>query len=177
VALEIMSPALVRQLEIGTEAVIVARLAGNAEVVDAQVGALAQLGDVSEVPGDVWTRLRVAEPPDSSVVRLSGPVGRLAETWAAANRLATASAGFTHASILRSVARVVMPHVDGQLPAAAVDALQASARDIRIFERLPSSRWPTLSPGVTSDALSQGVHAAFDPHGVLNPGILGDDRA
>jgi hypothetical protein len=70
-----------------------------------------------------------------------------------------------------------MPHADGQLPAAAVDALQASARDIRIFERLPSSLWLILSPGVTSDALSQGVHAAFDPHGVLNPGILGDDRA
>ena len=175
-ALEILTPELVRRLGIGTGAVMLARLAGNAEVVDAQRAALADLGDVRDVPGDVWDRLRVAEPPDASVVRLSSPAGRLAETWAAANRVAAASDGFAHASVLRAVARVVMPHADGQLPAAVLEALRSNGREVRIFERLPSALWPTLSPSVTADPLSRGVRAAFDAHRLLNPGILGDDR-
>jgi glycolate oxidase FAD binding subunit len=176
-AVEIMSSGLARHLELGSEAVILARLAGNSEVVSAQRDALAQLGDVADVPADVWDRLRVAEPPDASVVRLSSPVARFAETWAAANRLAAAGAGFAHASVLRAVARVVMPHIDGVLPSATLDALQASARDVRIFERLSPALWPALAPSAASDALSRGVRAAFDPHRLFNPGILGDDRA
>jgi FAD/FMN-containing dehydrogenase len=72
---------------------------------------------------------------------------------------------------------VILPHADGDLPSAAVDALQATARGVRIFERLPASLWRTLSPDVVSDALSRGVRDAFDPHRLLNPGILGDARA
>jgi hypothetical protein len=70
-----------------------------------------------------------------------------------------------------------MPHANGLLQDAALEALQPSARDVRIFERLPSSLWPTLAPNAASDALSRGVRTAFDPHRLLNPGILGDDRA
>jgi glycolate oxidase FAD binding subunit len=177
IALEIVDTALVRHLGIGAETLILARLAGNDEAVTAQREALTEIGDVNDVAGDVWARLRVAEPPDASVVRLSSPVGRLAEMWATANRLAAASGGFGHASILRAVARVVMPHANGLLQDAALEALQPSARDVRIFERLPSSLWPTLAPNAASDALSRGVRTAFDPHRLLNPGILGDDRA
>jgi glycolate oxidase FAD binding subunit len=177
IALEIVDTALVRHLEIGAEPLILARLAGNEEAVTAQREALAELGDVIDVAADVWARLRVAEPSDASVVRLSSPVGRLAEMWATATRLAAASGGFGHASVLRAVARVAMPHANGLLSDAALGALQPSARDVRIFERLPSSLWPTLSPNAASDALSRGVRAAFDPHRLLNPGILGDDRA
>ena len=176
IALEIVDTALVRHLGIGAETLILARLAGNDEAVTAQREALAELGDVNDV-GDVWARLRVAEPPDASVVRLSGPVGRLAEMWATANRLSAASGGFGHASVLRAVARVVMPHANGLLSDATLEALRQNARDVRIFERLPSSLWPTLAPSAASDALSRGVRAAFDPHRLLNPGILGDDRA
>jgi glycolate oxidase FAD binding subunit len=177
IALEIVDTALVRHLGLGAEPLILARLTGNDEAVNAQREALTALGDVNDVAGDVWARLRVAEPPDASVLRLSSPVGRLAELWATANRLAVASGGFAHTSVLRSVARVVMPHANGLLPHAALDALQASARDVRIFERLPSSLWPTLSPSAASDPLSRGVRAAFDPHRLLNPGILGEDPA
>ena len=177
IALEIVDTTLVRRLGIGAEALILARLAGNDEAVTAQREALAELGDVNDVAGDVWARLRVTEPPDASVVRLSSPVGRLAEMWATASRLAAASGGFGHASVLRAVARVVMPHANGLLSDAALEALPQSARDVRIFERLPSALWPTLSPNAASDALSRGVRAAFDPHRLLNPGILGDDPA
>jgi FAD/FMN-containing dehydrogenase len=31
-----------------------------------------------------------------------------------------------------------------------------------------------VSPTVVSDALSRGIRKAYDPHNLLNPGILGD---
>jgi hypothetical protein len=43
-----------------------------------------------------------------------------------------------------------------------------------IFEKLPPEVWSGVSPSVVSDGLSQGVKRAFDPHNILNPGILGD---
>ena len=43
-----------------------------------------------------------------------------------------------------------------------------------IFERLPADVWSEVSPSVVSDELSQRVKRAFDPHYILNPGILGD---
>jgi FAD/FMN-containing dehydrogenase len=30
------------------------------------------------------------------------------------------------------------------------------------------------SPTVVADPLSQGIKKAYDPHNILNPGILGD---
>jgi FAD/FMN-containing dehydrogenase len=43
-----------------------------------------------------------------------------------------------------------------------------------IFEKLPPDVWPMVSPSVVSDPLSQGIKRAYDPHNILNPGILGD---
>ena len=43
-----------------------------------------------------------------------------------------------------------------------------------IFERLPADVWKEVSPSVVSDELSQRIKRAFDPHHILNPGILGD---
>ena len=43
-----------------------------------------------------------------------------------------------------------------------------------IFEKLPSEVWPIVSPSAASDPLSRGIKKAYDPHNILNPGILGD---
>jgi hypothetical protein len=43
-----------------------------------------------------------------------------------------------------------------------------------IFEKLPTEVWPVVSPSVASDPLSRGIKRAYDPHNILNPGILGD---
>jgi FAD/FMN-containing dehydrogenase len=43
-----------------------------------------------------------------------------------------------------------------------------------IFEKLPAEVWPVVSPSVVSDPLSRGIKRKYDPHNVLNPGILGD---
>ena len=173
--LELLSASLVQRLGIGTETLLLARLAGNVDSVTAQQEALGQLGDVVEIDGGIWNRLRAAEPASASVVRLSGTVARFAETWSAAQRVAaTVDGAFAHATVLRSVARVVVPNEDGTLPAAAADALGAASRDIRIFERLPAALWSSLAPTPVADRLSRGIRTAFDPHRLLNPGILGE---
>ena len=173
--LELLDSALVRRLELGTEPLLLARLAGNGESVAGQREALAGLGDVVEVAHTIWSRLRMTEPASASVVRFSGPVGRFADCWRAAERVAaTVEGAFAHATVLRSVARVVVPNDNGALPAPAADALRAASRDVRIFERLPAELWPTLAPTAVSDRLSRGVRAAFDPYRLLNPGILGE---
>jgi len=43
-----------------------------------------------------------------------------------------------------------------------------------IFEKLPPEVWAQVSPSVVADGLSRGIRSAYDPHNVLNPGILGD---
>jgi hypothetical protein len=76
--------------------------------------------------------------------------------------------------VQRSIVRVVMPLPDGALPDAAVAMLRAESGHRRIFERLPSALWNTLAPTAVADRLSRGVRSAFDPHRLLNPGILGE---
>jgi FAD/FMN-containing dehydrogenase len=44
-----------------------------------------------------------------------------------------------------------------------------------IGEVLPDAAWRVL-PAPSGDRLSRGIKRAFDPHDVLNPGILGDAR-
>ena len=176
-ALEILSARLSAQLGLGESGVVIARLAGNADAVAAQRDALAALGDVAEVTGDVWTTLRTADPTDATVVRFSSQVARFPELWLAAERLVAAGGGHAHASVLRSSARVVLPHNAGAPSEAALELLRGGSRDTRIFERLPTTLWPVLAPSRVTDRLSQGIRNAFDPHRLLNPGILGETQA
>ena len=175
--LEMVSGKLAARLGLGQQAVVVARLAGNTDAVTAQRAALGGFGDVLEVPDGVWTAIRTAEPAEATVVRFSSTVARFHEVWLAADRLATAGDGYAHASVLRSSARVVLAHNDGALPDGVLELLRGATRDTRIFERLPASLWPVLAPSRATDRLSTGVRAAFDPHHLLNPGILGEAHA
>jgi glycolate oxidase FAD binding subunit len=176
IALELVGATLARRIGAGSEATLLARLAGNEPSVSAQREALATLGDIGEVSADVWQTLRAVEPSSSSVVRLSSSVARFADTWGAAERVAGAvSGGFAHATLQRSVARVVLPNSANGLATGAADALRSVARETRIFERLPASEWQSLAPSAVADKLSRGVRDAFDPDRLLNPGILGED--
>jgi FAD/FMN-containing dehydrogenase len=50
----------------------------------------------------------------------------------------------------------------------------AGGRDEHIvFEKSPDETWAEI-PSAVSDSLSQGIKKAYDPHNILNPGILGD---
>jgi glycolate oxidase FAD binding subunit len=173
-SLELLSAAAARRLALGEGSTLLVRIAGNAELVAAQRAALAAVGDVVDAPPNVWTALRTVEPAEAAVVRLSGTVARFAETWSAAERLAAAAGGLAHASVQRSIVRVVMPLQDGALSEAGVAALRGESRDTRVFERLPASMWTSVAPTAVADRLSRGVRTAFDPHRLLNPGILGE---
>ena len=176
IALELVGTTLARRVGAGSEATLLARLAGNEPLVSAQREALAALADPAELGADVWQKLRTAETASASVVRLSSSVARFAETWVAAERVAGAvSGGFAHATLQRSVARVVLPNGPNGLDAGAADALRSVARETRIFERLPASEWQTWAPSAVIDKLSRGVRDAFDPDRLLNPGILGEE--
>jgi glycolate oxidase FAD binding subunit len=174
VALEIVTASLAATLGLEPRPTIVARLVGNAESVASQHEALAALTPLTDISTERWDALRGADPRDATIVRLSGPVGRFADVWLEADRLAGAGEGHAHGSILRSVARIALPHTNGSLSDVIVDSLRKSSPPTRIFERLPPALWPTLAPTAVADRLSLGVRNAFDPHRLFNRGILGE---
>jgi FAD/FMN-containing dehydrogenase len=175
-AAEILSASLAARLGLGDGALLLVRLAGNAEVVAAQRDALHALAEATDIGSDVWNTLRGSDAGESTTIRFSSSVARFPELWASANRLASSGGGHAHGSVLRSVCRVVLPDVEGTLPVAVLDLLRAGTRDVRIFERLPAPLWSSLAPSPVGDRLSRGVRNAFDPRELLNPGILGEDR-
>ena len=79
----------------------------------------------------------------------------------------------------RGVLRVVVDKNSADEPTALpgdLDVTRENAADSTevIFEKLPSDVWAQVSPSVVADGLSRGIRKAYDPHNVLNPGILGD---
>ncbi len=175
-ALEIVSATLAARLGLPAQPMILARLAGNAEAVAAQRDVFASLADVNDVTHDVWTALRVADGSDTTIARFSSAAAKFADVWSLAERCVLVAGGHAHGSLLRSIARVVLPHHEGVLPDSAVATLSTPGSHVRIFERLPAALWPLLAPTAVANRLSRGVRTAFDPHCLLNPGILGAER-
>ena len=172
IALELVSEALARRLAIGAGALLLARFAGNEHTVAAQRSALAALGDVALVDGDVWHRLRTWEPAGVPLARVSRAPAELARTWHAAIQLGDGDAALAHATIGRGVVRCAA--VESRLDAAHLASLRDAGFTV-IFERLPDASWPAFAPPSAGDHLSRGLRRVFDPGGVLNPGILGVD--
>ncbi len=176
VAMELVNAALARHLGLASDGpVVLLRLMGNADLVGADRAALAGAGAIG-VPDAVWDRLRTAEPPDAAVLRLSGPPARIADTWARATRLLDAvPRALVHASIDRGVVRCIVPDPDPVALGSGI--LQQPVAGTLVPERLPATLWGSIGARTGRDRLSRGVRRAFDPHGILNPGILGDGDA
>ncbi len=175
---ELVCMHLARDLALEPRAVILLRLAGNAESVAAQKIAVAALGQASSVPFNAWERLRNFEriPPapvpahDTAclVARFSSRPSNLVETWMHALAVASTGEGRAHATLSRGVARVKLV-----APAPSLrGALRLPFGGTTIFEQLPAALWSELAPAA-DDAIAFGLRAKFDPRGVLNPGILG----
>ena len=168
---ELTNATLAKTLGLGDRPVLLLRVGGNEPAVRAQVEALSAFGDLAEWPASVWSALRVAEPAGASVVRLSQLPSRVGETWHIARQLADAWPGtLVHGTVGRGVVRCILPRGD---ESAMRKALSLPFHGTRIAERLPERLWPVIAPNSASDRLSHGIRHAFDPHGVLNPGILG----
>ena len=186
-ALELVNDALSRHLGLGGGTRLLVRLGGNDAVVASQRETFATIGPLAGTPDDVWQRLSTTEPAGAVVFRLSDLPSRLGFTWRAAARCADRFPGaMLHATVGRGVVRCIIPHaaIDAAAPAVPLQSLEAHpivrelgirpAAGARIFERLPAPLWPVLAPSPANDRLSRGVRAAYDPHRILNAGILGD---
>ena len=155
---------------------LLVRLGGNEEAVRDQRERLRSLGDARDVDAGIWHQLRRLEPERAAVVRLSRRPSMFASTWRTAMHLVErwSSAAHCHGDPGRGVVRIVLPLTRESTEAEIRSAFAISFEGARIYERMPPSLWPSLASAPANEQLQRGVKTAFDPHNVLNPGILGE---
>lgn len=179
-ALQLLNPPAARALGLGEHPVCLIRFGGNNAVVRAQVGALSQVARAEEIDAAAWTRLRQLDGNAHTMIRIVSLPQRLLAT--SARILGDDGPGiYTCIDPRRGVMRIVVT-ADGENGVVGTPPTEASADFHKdgvessevIFEKLPPEIWRGVSPSVVSDALSQGIKRAYDPHNILNPGILGD---
>lgn len=163
-ACEIVNDAFARDLLGRAQTTALFRLGGNADAVAAQRRALAELGDAEEIDGSVWSRMRSAESGGALVLRYSSLPSRIAETWSLAANIDGAR---VTAAPARGVVRLALPASELAMPSVSSVPPETTV----IAERLGAGTWP--APHARAGALPARIKAAFDPHNLLNPGILG----
>lgn len=179
-ALQLLNPPAARSLGLGEHSVCLIRFGGNDAVVRSQVNALSHIARLEEKESAIWTRLRQLDGGAHTTIRIvSMPLRFLATS---ARILADDIPGIytcidPHRGVLRIVVGAGGENGDGGAAAIgeSIDFHEGGIGSSEvIFEKLPPEVWSAVSPSVVSDGLSQGVKRAFDPHNILNPGILGD---
>ncbi|HEX5972349.1 MAG TPA: FAD-binding protein [Gemmatimonadaceae bacterium] len=175
-AAELLSPSVARALGIGDAGTLLVRVGGNESLVRATLESVATLGEVRRVEGDVWPRLSARDVAGRSVVRLSTRPSRLAPLWERVTTMLERVGGEAHATPTRGVIRCVIPADDGDEAFARLRGIIGALRvDANLLvERLPAPLWASFIPAATTDDLSRGIRAAFDPDHILNPGIFGE---
>ncbi len=156
---------------------LLVELGGNPASVVAQKDSLVRLTGITELPSGSWEKLRVIEDDMFSgghpiVLRISCLPARVPEIWTSLAGVESAFEGaLMHSTPALGIIRCILP---GNATLESMSRLAAGMSDVTIiYERLPAGMWQSLSPGVVSDRLSRGIMKAFDPHRILNPGILG----
>ncbi|MDO8501290.1 MAG: FAD-binding protein [Gemmatimonadaceae bacterium] len=179
-AVEMVDAELAGRIGLPRRPQILIELGGNHAAVEAQRHALSQLGGAHDVGPEVWKQFRDIEdvPPSANgsrppvVLRISALPTRIAELWMSThNAIGHMDGAMMHASAGLGIVRCILP---AGTPLETIQPLTSAAAGATIvFERLPSHMWPTLSPSVIADRLSQGMSRSFDPHNILNAGIMG----
>ena len=178
-AVQLLDATGARLLEAGGRVgALVVRLGDNEEAVRAQREQIRSLGDAREGDPGIWHRLRVVEPVSAAVVRLSRRPSNFASTWRTATRMVErwTAAAYCHGDPGRGVARVVLPLTKQTGDAELRSLFEIPFVGSRIYERMPAALWDVLSSSAIRGQLERGIKAAFDPHNVLNPGILGESQ-
>lgn len=169
-ALELLNAVLARALGLGDRALLFARLGGNDDSLREQLRTLGALGEMQPAPQAAWSALAEIEPAGAAVVRVSAPPSRLHALW---TRLSAADdTSLVHAAVGRGIVRCIHVAPVHTSLAPWLD-LVSRTEGTHIFERLPAREWSGV-PARVNDPLSRKVRLAFDPHRILNRGILGD---
>jgi glycolate oxidase FAD binding subunit len=171
-ALELLSTEAARKVGLPPRPIILIELGGNAAAVAAQTDALRKLGPMVDAAPEMWDALRRPDWRETAVFRVSGFPSRLAERWERVGRIAVnTEAAVMHASIGRGTVRCSMLAEPTSEVANQLTELQT--HDTVILENAPPFLWEKISPSATADRVSMNLRKAFDPSGILNPGILG----
>jgi hypothetical protein len=179
-ALEILNGAAALSLGFGDNPTLLVRFGGNAPVVDAQLKAFSQLARTEEVEQSTWPAFRKMDGDAASVIRISTLPTRFL-TVASSILADTEPRIMISINPRRGIMRLVTQDDGDREPASIADpgisldfpSDGEGAGTSVIFEKLPAEVWPVVSPSVASDPLSRGIKKAYDPHNILNPGILG----
>ena len=169
-ALELVDGALARRLDVGNDATILVRLAGNDAALAAQRTLVESLGITHEVPTECWGRLQGSLPQGAHTIRASRRPSELAALWHDLGRcVAVIPGAYRQATLERGIVRLIVPAdaalaLHGQLAGLA-------ERWHLIGEQLPAESWGLL-PGEANARLASSVRQAFDPRHLLNPGLV-----
>jgi len=176
-AVEIVDAALAARLGLPAKTQVLVRIGGNSAAMAAQRDFLAALGGAHELEADVWGKLGLVDDAEAGemppiVIRFSTLPGRIVDLWTNLQRSGIPIPGvMMHATPSLGIVRCILP---GSSSLDAVESLVGTASGAtRLYERLPSSLWDSMSQSVTDDRISQRIKRAFDPGNILNPGILG----
>ena len=170
----LLSASIARALELGENRIGLMRLGGNSASVKAQAAAVSHIVNVEEIDTTTWPRLRQLETGSHTALRISSLPQRIA--GAAARILNDDIPGvYTSIDPRRGLIRVVAGQAEGAGVSHdfATGVVQSDASEL-VFEKLPTDLWSVVAPSVVGDPLSQGIKRAYDPHNILNPGILGE---
>jgi glycolate dehydrogenase FAD-binding subunit len=179
-ALQLLNPPAARSLGLGKHSVCLIRFGGNDAVVRSQVNALSKVARPEEEQSTIWTRLRQLDGDAHTTIRVVSMPQRFLATSArilADDIPEICTCIDPRRGVLRIVVGAGGKNGDDDTPTTegSIDFHRGGAESSEvIFEKLPPEVWPAVSPTVVGDGLSQGVKRAFDPHNILNPGILGD---
>jgi glycolate oxidase FAD binding subunit len=152
------------------------RLGGNEEAVQAQRAGLAALADVQTVSSHVWTRLATPDPDARCTLRLSALPSRFVDAWSTARSRLGDRLRSWQASPLRGLLRATVDAGDAEQVAQTLGTLGEWGMQV-VIECGPAPLWRTRHDDPTRAHLSASLRAAFDPHQVLNPGIVGSAPA
>lgn len=150
-------------------ATLLLRLGGNARAIASQRQRAAALGKVVEVDRAVWNKLRSIETGSAAVMRIADRPSAFADRWDDAQQLC-GKGGVAIGSPARGIIRCVLGDVD----VPRITAVRARAKTAAFaFETLPTaSAWNALTTAMDPASLDERVRAAFDPAGIMNPGIM-----
>jgi glycolate oxidase FAD binding subunit len=170
-AAEMASQALVKQLGLGDDTLLLVQVGGNERSVREQLELLAELGESRAMDDAVWPMLRNADRSASATWRWSQLPSLFGDTWRAAEKMTGTIAGtLIHGSPARGVVRVIVPA--SRTHDAAQLARATEFHGTVAIESLPPEAWELVTSRAASDPLSQSIRRKFDPRGILNAGIL-----